>query len=362
MRQSEETGLHRPGYTEKTIGFIRLPYALGCLIFAFLFSPAGVLPFVLLDTSDLNKAGGVILAATNLQSVENPWPQVVVYYGIFYLAVFFLCYVIRYLRLRILQAEPELVPVLIGGEETFHKAFGRITSNWQPALLGLVILAGVPFDPIFLSIYPALGPISRLDFIVVYVVSLFIITNFGWIYLSSIWGLRELGKSSLRLKAFVEDRTLGVRPLGSLSLSLAFGYFGGSALLILVSAIAPIPGFRTPENIAGYAGALILGLTLFFLPLNSVHGKMLNEKRHEQKSHLEEYNSLLQSFKLKDSTPGLGREGRLEALLFHEMTERRIAAIPTWPFDTGILGRFAAIFLSVTAILISRIIQLTFHL
>ena len=347
---------------ERILGLIRLPYPISCLIFSFLFSPVGVAPFVLLDTGDLNKAGGVLVAASSLQSVENPLPQVVAYYSIFYFAIYFLLYIIRYLRLRVLQSEQELVPVLIGGEETFHKAFRRTTSNWQPALLGLIFIADIPFDPIFWSIYPTLGPISRLDFVVVFTFFIFLLANFVWVFISSIWGVREIGKSSLKLKTFLEDRTLGVRPLGSVSLSLALGYFGGIALIVLLGAVSPVPGFRGAQNLVSYSGLLALGLALFLLPLNGVHRRMLNEKRREQRSHLEEYNDLLQSFKSKGGESGLGKEGRLEALLFHEITERRIAAIPTWPIDAGILGRFAAIFLSVTAILISRIVQLAFHL
>ncbi len=263
---------------------------------------------------------------------------------------------------KMAEAEPELVPVLIGGEETFHKAFSGTTSNWQPALFALVLLTDTPFNPIFQTIYPNLGLIARFDFIVVFAVSLFIIASFGWTYFSAIWGVLKIGRSSLKLKTFLEDRTLGVRPLGSLSLSLAFGYFGGDALVVLLSIVAPVPGFLSPQNITVYTGELILELALFLLPLTSVHGKMHEEKLREQKSHLEEYNVLLQSLKAGANASGQEREGRLEALLFHEITERRIAAIPTWPFDTGILGRFAAIFLSVTAILISRIIQATFHL
>ncbi|MBI3859819.1 MAG: hypothetical protein HY296_06260 [Thaumarchaeota archaeon] len=362
MRGLGESGLHQPTYTEKMVTLLRLPYVLGSLLFAFLFSPVGALPFVLLETGDLNRAGSIVLAASSLESVENPLPLVVTYYALFYVVVFFLAYIVRYLRLRILQAEPALVTVLTEGEGTFHKAFHRTTSTWQPALLGLVFLAGSLFSPIFTSIYSALGPVSRADFVVVFAVVSFMLTNFVWVYFSSIWGVRQIGRSSLRLKTFREDRTLGAGPMGSLSLFLAFGYFGGLALLLLLSLISPVPGFRSLNLLGGFVGALALGMALFFVPLSSVHGKMLEEKQREQKLHLEEYNRLLQSFKEGGNPPERRGEGRLDALLLHEITGRRIAAIPTWPFDTGIIGRLAAILLSVSAILISKFVQIAFHI
>ena len=46
----------------------------------------------------------------------------------------------------------------------------------------------------------------------------------------------------------------------------------------------------------------------------------------------------------------------IKDLQFLKIRKEYVWNIPTWPFDTGVLGRVAAIVLSVTAILLSRII------
>src|SRR5947207_13914197 len=45
-----------------------------------------------------------------------------------------------------------------------------------------------------------------------------------------------------------------------------------------------------------------------------------------------------------------------------DMMDRKVAGMALWPYDIGILGRLSVIAASVTAILISRIIALVFHI
>ncbi|HEV2118914.1 MAG TPA: hypothetical protein VGS11_02215 [Candidatus Bathyarchaeia archaeon] len=47
---------------------------------------------------------------------------------------------------------------------------------------------------------------------------------------------------------------------------------------------------------------------------------------------------------------------RLTDLQEVEMLDRKIASLPTWPFDIQVVSRFITIVLSVTAVLLSRLI------
>ena len=61
-----------------------------------------------------------------------------------------------------------------------------------------------------------------------------------------------------------------------------------------------------------------------------------------------------------------GSGGELKALLeiktlvTYRTLKEELSKIPTWPFDTGRLERFIAVFLSITAIILARLIQIVF--
>jgi hypothetical protein len=45
-----------------------------------------------------------------------------------------------------------------------------------------------------------------------------------------------------------------------------------------------------------------------------------------------------------------------------EITEKKLAGTPTWPFDVNLLAKLITIILSVTAVLLSRIITNFLHI
>src|SRR2546427_9348467 len=138
------------------------------------------------------------------------------------LLAFYMFYVIRYMRLKIVRAESELLPLLPDGEETFHRAFGRIAQQKSQVFLWVMVgsISILYFFRLFrFTGYMYLG-------LTVANISLFAVAwgTVFWVYLSSIYGLHILGQKPLNLKDFREDATLGVRPLGYISLHLAFVY------------------------------------------------------------------------------------------------------------------------------------------
>jgi hypothetical protein len=73
----------------------------------------------------------------------------------------------------------------------------------------------------------------------------------------------------------------------------------------------------------------------------------------------------------KDQSPPKGtatmddvhnRLARLSDLQEVEMLDRKVSSLPTWPFDIQVVSRFITIVLSVTAVLLSRVITTFLHI
>ena len=206
-------------------------------------------------------------------------------------------------------------------------------------------------------------PIIVLDMIVIYL-NAFAFVTYLWEFAMVGLGLHNLGGSSLRLGPFPEDRMMGVRPMGNLALSLTVTYFGG---LLLTSLLL---GTFLPSSITSTAAFfvfLVLGVVLFFLPLKSIHAKMQAEKHRLMREiafrypHLDRdpSQSPKESATLDDLRTGLARMTDLQEL---EMLEKRVSSLPTWPFDIQLIARLVTIILSITAVLLSRVITDFLHI
>ena len=104
-----------------------------------------------------------------------------------------------------------------------------------------------------------------------------------------------------------------------------------------------------------------LGAAMFFLPLNSIHQRMLEGKQREQSSIRSRFSQLVNASNSSESEVSQSSAAYLKNLFMFEVLktdDRRVTAMPTWPFDTRVLGRLAAIVLTVVAIIIARVIQL----
>jgi hypothetical protein len=85
---------------------------------------------------------------------------------------------------------------------------------------------------------------------------------------------------------------------------------------------------------------------------------MVAEKQREKSALRSQYRELLKAIETDNPGSEVKNWSMIETnVLLHEITERRISAIPTWPFDTAILSRFTAILLSVTAILVAAALR-----
>ena len=162
----------------------------------------------------------------------------------------------------------------------------------------------------------------------------------------------RLGKLPLTLKPFTEDRTLGLKPFGRASLQLTAVYVGFLASVFVTT--VPLTAY-SPSVIALEMGLLFLGIVIFFLPLLTLHAKLLDAKQEAIRWISPQYSALVQK---------LRKEGveNSDEKLYHELTaidkiQRDINQIHNWPFDVGIVTRLAAIVFSVVAILLASFVR-----
>ena len=338
--------VEEPTLLERFVALIPLPYTWAALIWSIVL-PSGL-------GFDLISYLGTGSAPISIEAIPN-----IVLNLVF---IFYAFIMIRYMRQRVVATEPRIAARLAGGVEDYGRAFGRMTQTVPVLIMTLV------FGTLILTGRASSGGLSLNPFlilaniIVVYLGSLAFSTYF-WEFAVASWGLHKLGASSLKLGSFLEDRMMGARPMGNLALSLAVSYFGGVLFAaLLFSTISP----ATLANQWPFIAFLLLGVALFLIPLNSIHAKMQAEKRRLLQEINARYPKLgtntvqpRTDATMADVQAGLARLTDLQEV---EMLDKRITSLPTWPFDINVASKFITIVLSVTAVLLSRLITNFLHI
>jgi hypothetical protein len=164
-----------------------------------------------------------------------------------------------------------------------------------------------------------------------------------WAVGTILFGLDRLGRMDLKLKPFMLDRSLGLRPLGR----LAFQVFAILVALILPPMVLSTVEVRTMVTLFAI---LVAAVALFFLSLFRLHRRLQAEKR----AHLDACRRQIAET-LRDRGDAAGRLWDLHAA---EATERRALAIQEWPFDEAAFVRVIAIATSVGTVILSRLVLL----
>jgi hypothetical protein len=182
-----------------------------------------------------------------------------------------------------------------------------------------------------------------------------------WLFFSSIWSLRKLAKQPMKLKPSSEDPLFGLGAIGSLSLALVIIYFGAVGLRglgILASGVETTP---MVVNLAFESILMMLGFIMFLITINAFHRKMADQKELE-KSKLHEQRRMIHESSVNNNSKAGRSRAYMEKLLVLDIMERRLDKASTWPFDKGVLSHISTILLSVTAIMIARVITLAINL
>ena len=331
--------IERPTLIERFVSLIPLPYPLASLIWsAFLPGSPGFYLATLTPVS-------AHLLTTSLNM----------------LLFLYLFLIVRYMRLKIVAAEASIAPRLTEGDQDYDRVFGRIASNAP------VILLTAALGTLILAVYATAGLLSTVLLLVANTVTVYLaslaFSSYLWVFATASLGLHKLGGSSLKLQSFVEDRMMGAKPMGNLALSLTAAYYGGLLLTYLLFSTFQTSSLPLESLFVIF---LLLGVALFFLPLNSIHAKMQAEKRRLLREIGARYPRLdPDPFHPKDHPTqedlhtGLARLTSLQEL---EMLDRKAASLPTWPFDIQVVSKFVTIVLSVTAVILSRLITGFLHI
>ncbi len=256
----------------------------------------------------------------------------------------FLIWAPRHMRSRIARTQADLTGMCGDCESAFDGAF-RWAVRWEPAaalaaavtglsVVGFVATGGrVTPGTITLFVLDAIQAGARW----------MVVFTFFWFYIASVRGLAALGSQVRQVTPYYVDDMLGMRPLGSLSLTFASTYF----LALGLGGVWATVSTRNLVTQGAFPIFLVVGLVLFFLPLRVIHGRMVEEKKRAQVELRERYATL---FEAPRRLPAGSREAERASLddlrdaIGFEVTERQVQAIKAWPFDTSLIGKLATSF------------------
>lgn len=271
------------------------------------------------------------------------------------LTLFVVLYLPRPLTARLLAYGESLVPLSSDGDALVKRVFSGLY-RVRPVLIVLVPLTLTSVQYLQTQALHTVGLVSNVYLIFSNTLVTLLFSAFIWLYFRGLWALYKLGKEPLSLKSVETDVMFGLRPIGSISFTLFLSYFCVIGLSVVGVYISP-----DPISVSALFILSILGGAMFFLPLNSFHKRMVLEKRNEERKLYQRLSSVSQGAETGgESEVALLKSLREVQLL--QIHKDRLSKAPTWPFDTGVFGRFAAIILSITAILLSKIIAVFLHI
>jgi len=334
LAKTKPKGVEEPTIIEKVVNVLPGPYFLKCLTFWIAFGTPGMVLTRYLDTFDISRA---------LALFDQFTPQNVVVFSVANFAMpLYAFYGAGYMRRRIVAKMPDLELVTDNGTHALNKLFGSI-SKFTPALVLAILFALVSVMSFPGQTMHIVGYSSLVVKVVGFSFEVLAYGTFIWIYTSSIRGLYQLGKYHLRFVSFYEDSHLGMKSLGSISLSFAWVYFLGIGLVFFSSNPVAIP------LLLALLALIVIGVVLFFLPLQTVHQKMTKEKQAAQKLLRKHLAQIAAALERNDEA-----FSEITDVLVFQMLEQKVTKISEWPFDTAALSWFSAIVITVLGTIITR--------
>lgn len=330
----------KPSLIERFINLFPGPYILKCLVFSCVFGVPALLLFRFFDTLD----------ATAALEVFGPllWQNVVTFSFANFVLLFYAAYGIKYMRSRIATMVPQLEPLMPKDGRTVQDIFHPVCA-FLPAAVLSILLAVVSLLSFPNQGQHAAGPISLVLLAISFPFVYLVYGTFIWTYVSSIKCLYDLSRQPLRLAEFYEDAHLGMKSLGSLSLSLALVYFLGLGLIFFSFLSVP------PPLEFAVVIMILAGVILFFLPLITIHQKMLDKKREERDKLKSHYTHLLKFIDEPLRTGDATEVKHLRYMMAVDIIDRQITSIPVWPIDSRSWRRISAIVFTVVISIVSRI-------
>jgi hypothetical protein len=210
--------------------------------------------------------------------------------------------------------------------------------------IGLTLLLSVAAA---ISTFIAFTPIlAALDTPMLFFVAL-PIAGFVWCYGVVLISVDRLGRRTLALDPFPEDRSLGLRSVGNLVFT-GFAILSVAAVLYLV-----FLGHYLVDILIGL-GVFAFGVVVFVLSLWRLHRQMASAK----KTYVTEARGLYaQAYEPLRQRPDLvSLREQADLLSAAEAIEKRAEAIYEWPIDDGMLRWLAVIGTGVVTSLAVRVV------
>lgn len=341
MVTSDTARCTKPSLIERIINLFPGPYVLKCLLFSCVFGVPALLLFRFFDTLE-------VLAALE---VFGPllWQNIVTFSFANFVLLFYAAYGIQYMRSRIAAMVPQVEPLMPDqgrtAQDIFHPVCAFVPAAVLSILLAVVSLLSFPDQG-----QHAAGPISLALLVISFPFVYLVYGTFIWTYVSSIKCLYDLSRQPLKLPEFYEDDHLGMKSFGSLSLALALVYFLGLGLIFFSFLSVP------PPLELAVVIMILAGVIMFFLPLITIHHKMLEKKRDEREKLKSHYTHLLKFIEEPLRTGDTTEVKHLRYMMAIDIIDRQITAIPEWPIDSRSWTRLSAIILTVVISIMTRIV------
>jgi len=335
------TSCEKPSLIERIINYFPGSYLIKCLIFSCVFGLPLLLLFRFFDTLNIQmtlELFGPLL-----------WQNVVTFSFANFVLIFYAAYGVRYMRSKIAAIIPQLEPMMQKNGKTIQEIFHPVC-RFLPAGIISILLAIVSLLSFPTQGEHAAGSISIALLVFSFPFVYLLYGTFIWTYVSSIKCLYDLSKQPLRLREFYEDTHLGMKPIGSLSLSLALVYFVGLGLIFF--SFLSIP----PPLEVAVVIMIVVGIILFILPLMTIHQKMQEKKKDEHEKLKNHYSKLVKFIDEPLNNTDKNEIKNFRYIVAVDIIERRITSIPEWPIDYKSLTWLSAIVLTVGVSIITRFV------
>lgn len=358
-------GPEKATIVELLAGFFRLPYVIDCFIISTLIGPPGAILVAYLTTG-FHIELAIQMTITFVGGIDTPYWMGVAILALTWLLLFFVFYMTGYMRHWLISAEKGMSPLLSEHEKTFHETFKFVFRQWPPIIIAALIIAfyfisSSDYLIASFSTY-AVNIVTTIYLAIVYPLWFIVSCTFAWVYIGSIYGLYKIGQKTLILKHSTEDRMLGVRPFGDLSLSMSVVYFSAMVILIMLGIASTMggPAIGSVAFLTLLLAFFVVGVVLFISPLYAVHTKMIEQKEIERTELCKQaYQGVQGTTKpcTEDAVAKMQRKlDNLTSLLTLERAEKNLDSVPDWPIDTPILSKFVTIILSVVGIILANLI------
>lgn len=295
------------------------------------------LPWILLWAGLLVFAYAAAYLAKSPVYVGLPYAAVSVYVNLLALLV------VGVIARRVEPLLPSLSNLLGREEMERLQPFARLSSIWGPLILSLV--AGYLWEVRDLFQHP--GALTTV--LSAIIILGWIPANAGlWVIGIILLDLDRIGRSRLHLTPFEDDRTLGLRPLGSLAVT---------AFVLVSAGFVPlaIVGATDAMTLVATLGLYFIITLLFVLSLWRLHNHLVRAKAQHVTEARNLYADALHMVRAAWTQDARGDQAvaRLNAA---EAIERRASAVHEWPLGEGMVGRVAAIFSAVVTGILVRVI------